>query len=780
MNNIMKKSYLFLATAAILSFASCTSNEFVGDTSPTTQDVNDGSIQFGLGVKGTTRADIYGPAAATLLGNNFYVMGTKGVGTSTEVEPATTPTTNLVFDNYLVHYDVNTAGKTTSNTANWEYVGVQPGATGYTNYVYLTSMSPGRTAAPQTIKYWDYSTDSYDFYAFSTGPNTAVSSTSPSADNIGVTKMGYGTQITSGATAYTLYIPTVADLAETYITDIQKVIKSNYGKEVTLQFKNVGAKVRMALYETVPGYSVKGVKFYTVDGDGSDLSSATKNENAYLIGASGTGEYSFPTAGQIDVAFAHVGADNKSMQDYDKATATVTPTAGTEKYKLFDALNYTGKDPNGHEADGSIYLGRDLPNATFAGSAAAKYYKTVFPVTTCYPLTLRVDYTLVSTDGSGEEIKIYGAKAVVPATYTKWLPNYAYTYIFKISDNTNGWTSQVSTDPQGLFPITFDAVVTEATDVTGEQTTITTVSTPTITTYQQGHNSKTDGSFTTSVPDEYDNDGNKVYVQVMDNNLSSAVLVGTGSSTLPKLNAAQESTNPKYHASLLYKVNNANATEAMVMDALQNRNATVADYDQDVTGRNNIKLTYNNNINNSVTSIVNGVDNNAITVAAGEAAEINIASLTAGTYAYVYDYTWKSESAAWNTSTSYTPKTEVVVFEPVTPTSATAIGSKDKYYSISTTDLNMITPSTAAVTVDANHLYFSKTTNGSSITTYSYISVADKIGTTLPKGVVVIAKNDTKITEVNGTGTPVSGTFYFDKYFNNNGKYAVKVIKVVD
>ena len=119
-------------------------------------------------------------------------------------------------------------------------------------------------------------------------------------------------------------------------------------------------------------------------------------------------------------------------------------------------------------------------------------------------------------DGAAETIKVYGAKAVVPSTYTKWLPNYAYTYVFKISDNTNGWTSTVTTDPAGLFPITFDAVVAEATDATGEQTTVTTVATPSITTYQQGH------TYTTN---EYSKAGEKLYVQVMDNSTSPASLV---------------------------------------------------------------------------------------------------------------------------------------------------------------------------------------------------------------------------------------------------------------
>ena len=109
------KKYLFFA-AALVALASCSDDNFVGDNSPTLGgDSGDGgAIVFASSSKGVTRGDIYGASAADLLGNNFYVTGTKG----TEADDSPTPT--LVFDNYLVHYGVNTAGTTESNTANWE------------------------------------------------------------------------------------------------------------------------------------------------------------------------------------------------------------------------------------------------------------------------------------------------------------------------------------------------------------------------------------------------------------------------------------------------------------------------------------------------------------------------------------------------------------------------------------------------------------------------------------------------------------------------------------
>ena len=92
---------------------------------------------------------------------------------------------------------------------------------------------------------------------------------------------------------------------------------------------------------------------------------------------------------------------------------------------------------------------------------------------------MKVDYTLVSEDGSNETIKITGATVKVPAKYTNWQPNYIYTYIFKITEDTNGSTGGSST---GLHPIVFDAMVTE--DLTGSQTTETE--------FKDGENTKQD------------------------------------------------------------------------------------------------------------------------------------------------------------------------------------------------------------------------------------------------------------------------------------------------
>ena len=84
------KKYLFIAATAIVALASCSDESFVGNNSPNDLNGQEGTqaIVFNSGTNAITRGDIYGSAAANLLGNNFYVTGTKG----NEADDSPTPT----------------------------------------------------------------------------------------------------------------------------------------------------------------------------------------------------------------------------------------------------------------------------------------------------------------------------------------------------------------------------------------------------------------------------------------------------------------------------------------------------------------------------------------------------------------------------------------------------------------------------------------------------------------------------------------------------------------
>lgn len=593
----MKTKHFLIAALAATMLASCSSEEFIGDNSPTAQENVDGSIQFSSGFKAVTRADSYGAAAADLLGSKFIVTGVKGDGTGTGQTP--------VFQSYTVDWTQNTAGTTESNTADWEYVGK-------TNVHGLTGA--------QAIKYWDYNTTAYDFAAYSVGKGntlTAKTTSNISSDAAPGTGVIYATPIAYTATQIAESSPATyeitnayqlrgarADLTKCYITDMKTVPQASYKGEVELKFRSLASKVRVALYETIPGYSVKDVYFYQ-DASTARSTVISSNTNATLFG---TG--AFYESGVYTVSFPHIGSGNNSNSDYNKAHVAISGST-TSNTQAFGTLNYD----NGEDALSSTsgFLKRTSSAPSFAGTST--YYQTVLPNENGVTLNLRVNFTLVANDGSGETITIYGASAQVPATYTKWLPNYAYTYIFKISDNTNGWTSP-TVDPTGLYPITFDAVVLDD-EETGHQTTITSVATPSITTYQKGH--------VYSASDEYV--AGDIYVQAVDG--------GTIKSDL----------NSKAHVYSL----TAAATEADVMDAL---NIRVTGGSHTIDGRNGLGLT---NVSLTYPTAIPGEDGNDIAVDANTTAQF---TATADTYyAFVYDVNTSGTSSEFNTAVVLTGDT---------------------------------------------------------------------------------------------------------------------------
>lgn len=140
-------------------------------------------------------------------------------------------------------------------------------------------------------------------------------------------------------------------------------------------------KVRIGIYETIPGYSVRDLNFYadgTTDITHCTLSAVTDNEIF-----------------TID----------------------------------FGALNYT-TTAELFERIGTNFIGRSSSSASFAGNAADNYYTTCMPNENCTNLNLRVGYTLESTDGSGETIQVTNASVQVLAEYAKWEYGHAYTYLF--------------------------------------------------------------------------------------------------------------------------------------------------------------------------------------------------------------------------------------------------------------------------------------------------------------------------------------------------------------
>lgn len=449
----MKKYLIFAASALVL--ASCSSDNFLGENPGNVQNATT-AINFGGDAGKITRATSNEGDDHVKLGKEFKVYGVK-----------TTDGTMFhnVFVDYSVWYDETL---TTSNTNKWEYVGKNN----------------------QTIKYWDYSAKEYRFVAGS--PISAFNY------NIDINNKIISAEISGLAGhIYANESGTALEANPVYVAEPKIVKKEEYKNTVQFNFIRQQSMVRVGLYETIPGYKITDIKFYAYDTDGTTLKVSDGNN---VILTSSTPEY-------------FVGGTNVSgTVKYDWTATDPSYTFTYDFTSLEKSKNwYAGELAGVHaktssETDVAKLYGTDKDMATATG------YFTVLPTpeeTTASAILIKCDYTLTSDDNSGETIKVTGATAAIPAAFSKWDVNTRYTYIFKISQNTNGTTGDPS-DPNpevGLYPITFDAVVTDMTDKT--HGTITTVTTPSITTYQAG--SVTDNGI------EY-NSGTAIDVTVTDAN----------------------------------------------------------------------------------------------------------------------------------------------------------------------------------------------------------------------------------------------------------------------
>ena len=302
----------------------------------------------------------------------------------------------------------------------------------------------------------------------------------------------------------------------------------------------------------------------------------------------------------------------------------------------FGNLAYTIAE-DGEKTEGSVFLGRSSNTASMAGEAEGNYYTQYLPNERGTNLNLRVNYTLESIDGSGETIEVKGATAQVPSIYTQWKAGYAYTYLFKISDKTNGYTGyydptnpdnvEINSDPAGLYPITFDAVVVnDEQDATQE--TITLVSTPSITTYQKGSKVVDNDEYLAATGD--------IFVTVSDGNAESTPDLANG-----KLQALDGKAT-------LYTIPDGK-TEAEVIDALQMQDD--GETDGFIIGRSGLVLT--DAAFTLTNTIEYGVDGNTIELEAGENENKAMRfTPSAGTYAFVYT---KKQPTEGGTTVIYQP-----------------------------------------------------------------------------------------------------------------------------
>lgn len=151
---------------------------------------------------------------------SFRVWGYK---TTSDVSALSS--SQIVMDGYKVVLTQGSAGNTASNTADWEYVGIE---------------NP-LLSIPQTIKYWDHSATSYRFFAYSPF-RSDVTVTTPTAADPNVS-LNFPFEYSDAATATSSPYASRLWLA-TPSSNGTSATSPAYGSCVTLTFAPIIAKVR--------------------------------------------------------------------------------------------------------------------------------------------------------------------------------------------------------------------------------------------------------------------------------------------------------------------------------------------------------------------------------------------------------------------------------------------------------------------------------------------------------------------------------------------------------
>lgn len=287
-----------------------------------------------------------------------------------------------VIPGFDVSYIPSSAYTTTSNTNNWEYVGI---------------------GTDQTIKYWDWGANAYRFFGVTNWGGEDNGTYEPNKT--------YGAYDTPEPhETYTLSASVNANNidAAPYFTELWfstgnpvDYADKQFGRPVQLRFTKPFARVRF-MFTFVEGLSfgrerVKNIKFYPTG--------ATSTSGSTLFIA---------TSGNVKVTYPLKGT---ATSETWTTTNTQRPASGTKGYNAngtaFLIDYYETPDPAVHPADGQSTTWPNTP----------KQWYTVLPANN------QGSYTLEACVVT-EQVKT----VVIPAEYMQWKAGYQYTYKFKITE----------------------------------------------------------------------------------------------------------------------------------------------------------------------------------------------------------------------------------------------------------------------------------------------------------------------------------------------------------
>lgn len=385
---------------------------------------------------------------------------------------------NNIMDNYLVGYldpkGYSTSGSTVGDQpsqvdgkSHWMYEGL-----GYDEFhgTYAGEVvNPGTkyasNVAKQYLRYWDKSAPTTNFYAYVPYLNASPTAAGGTVSYVDGTAQGGA----SNTDTYVMTFPfgTIKhgyddEQAYEYMYASTQVAEANYGHDVQLAFKRLNAKVNIKFWEDIPGYSVHMIDLGNVASHDWTISAVPSIKKA------GQGTYGYKlgkiyTENGVKIKFNTDATVNKIKQ-YEGTTTDAplefkTPTAATIGESRIEAT----LSPTTYFAIPKYNTGAVLSNT----AANINDNGTLETNLASTGLTFHVSYELIST--TGEKITVKDATVHVPYNYCEWKENTRYTYIFKITQNSNGTTGSGTPDPTNpevptetaLYPIVFDNCTVE-------------------------------------------------------------------------------------------------------------------------------------------------------------------------------------------------------------------------------------------------------------------------------------------------------------------------------
>ena len=465
------KKYFYLALAAT-TMAACTNDV---DYSSSDQGNPNNTIGFQvLGRNSITRAQ-------SLQDAGHYNFGVFAYKSSDNV--------NNVMSNYLVGYMDDAKGYEETGSTTGDKPGVEDGKScwmyeGLGNKEYFGTYAGGALTTfytsnneKQFLKYWDKSAGFTCFYAYA-----PYVGTTDADKNLRVTYVDGQAQSATGGDIYVMNIPNGTIVAGyddasryEFMYASAKVANTEYGHDVSLDFNRLVAKVNIKFWEDIPGYKVRILDlkegtdgYHGVQAAASIIKDNTSGKYGYKGGkyyVSNGVKIQF-AAGEMTGIKQYKGEtkDNNIPLVFDAPTDAkigenrYTASASATTYY---AIPKGAKDNENNDVkvlEVTTQEGiKKVPDFNDAGvNPETELSQTGF--------TFHVSYELTAED-SGERIIVKNATVHVPCNYCNWKENTHYTYIFKITTNSNGSTEETPgidpTDPevptvQSLYPIVFD------------------------------------------------------------------------------------------------------------------------------------------------------------------------------------------------------------------------------------------------------------------------------------------------------------------------------------